>query len=178
MLRFVRAIPSPIHVLLVFALAIGYVGCDSGGSSSSGDDGGDENTGPSVAQTFTVTVEPIDSSYPYANSNTSEVAYAIDGQVGETISLQTGNTYEFELGSGVDPDHPFYIGTSAEGAGGDEFRNNPAKKTTGTVTFSIPFDAPDSLYYVCGNHVYMGGKMSISGSSGDDGDDDPDDPNY
>lgn len=140
------------------------VACDSGGSNE--DDEDDD-----IARTFTVTVESVDDSYPYSDQNNIGVAFAIGGEAGRVITLERGKTYEFELGDGVDPNHPFYIGTTAEGQGGDEFRDDPAKATTGTVTVTVPSSAPDSLFYVCDNHVYMGGEMEItdSSSSGDDG---------
>lgn len=148
--------------IVVLALVVGITACDSSGTSGSDDD--DNNT--NVAQSFNVTVTSISSSYPYSNRNNVGVAYAVDGDVGKVITLERGKTYEFTLGAGVSPSHPFYVGTTAEGGGGDEFRDNPAKKTTGTVTFSVPSSAPDSLFYVCDAHVYMGGKMEIADASG------------
>lgn len=161
-----NARPFLLAFLVTGALVVGLVACDSGGSNEQGEDPEDE-----VVQTFTVTVDSVDSSYSYSDQNDIGVAYAIDGNVGEVITLERGRTYEFEMGEGVDPNQPFYIGTSAEGGGGDEFRQDPAMVTTGTVTFTPSADAPGSLYYVCGNHVYMGGGMDITSPSGDPGDD-------
>lgn len=169
--------PLLLLVALSCALAVGLAACDSGGSSSSNDDNGNTDNGPDVAQTFTVTVENVTDSYPYTDQNNVGVAYAIDGEVGKVITLERGKTYAFELGDGVDPNHPFYVGTSAEGAGGDEFQDDPAKQTTGTVTFTVPSDAPNSLFYVCDVHVYMGGEMDVvdaSSSSNGSSDDDDD----
>jgi hypothetical protein len=165
--------------LLCFALlmTVGLAACDSGGANSGTEDSNDE---PDIAKTFTVTVKKIDDSYPYSSSNRKGVAYAINDTVGKEIILERGKTYEFVLEQSVasgpsgDP-HPFYIGETAKGAGGDEFRSDPAKKTSGTVTFSPPSGAPDSLFYQCDLHVYMGGKITVTGStsggSGDDGSD-------
>lgn len=155
-----------LAVALTMVLALGLAACDSGGSNNDNTNGGE-----GVAQTFTVTVEGVDDSYPYSGQNGIGVAYAIDGDTGKEITLERGKTYEFELGDGVDPNHPFYIGTTAEGGSGDEFRDDPVKQTTGTVTFTPPTDAPGELFYVCGNHTYMGGKMEITSSS-NGGDDD------
>jgi len=167
--------PLLLLVALTCALAVGLAACDSGGSSSSDDDTGN---GTDVAQTFTVTVESVTDSYTYSDQNNVGVAYAIDGEVGKVITLERGKTYAFELGDGVSPNHPFYVGTTAEGAGGDEFRDDSAKQTTGTVTFTVPSDAPNSLFYVCDVHVYMGGEMDVvdaaSSSHGTSDDDDDD----
>jgi len=158
---------------LALILAGGLAACDSSGSNS--EENNDDE--PSIARTFTVTVASVDGSYPYSAQNQNGAAYAIDGEAGKVITLERGKTYAFELGSGVDPDHPFYVAETPEGAGNAPFRENPAFQTTGTVTFSPPSSAPDSLFYECGNHVYMGGKMMITNSAtgGDGGGDDGDD---
>lgn len=148
----------------VLAVGVGLAACDSGGSDM------DDET--QVAETFSVTVEEIDDSYPYSDQNGVGVAYAIDGEVGGEITLQRGNTYEFELASSVesgpnDFPHPFYIDRTAEGGGADPFDEGVenAGALTGTVTFTVPSGAPDTLFYQCGNHAYMGGQMSIEGSA-------------
>lgn len=178
-LRFSRSCARPLYVLLVLVLAIGMGACDSTGTNGEGGENGDNGeNGEDVAQTFEVTVQSIDGTdYPYADQNNVGVAYAIDGEVGKVITLERGQTYAFELQSSVESgpnsmSHPFYVGDTAEGQGGDEFSDGVenANATTGTVTFTPPTSAPDSLYYQCGAHVYMGGKMMIEdGTSGNTG---------
>lgn len=154
-----------------------WVACDSGGAvnekTGGGNDGGDD-----VAATYEVTVEEIDDSYPYSEQNNIGVAYAIDGEVGKVITLERGKTYEFLLQGSVEDGpnggtHPFYVGQTAEGQGGDEYSEGVenAKSTSGTVTFTPPSDAPSTLYYQCENHQYMGGEMEITDAqdSGDGG---------
>jgi FtsP/CotA-like multicopper oxidase with cupredoxin domain len=137
------------------------VACDSGGSN-----------GGNVAETFEVTVEEITSSYPYSDQNSIGVAFAINGGPGEVITLERGNRYEFALQesvkSGAGPAgfaHPFYIGRTAEGRGGDEFSQGVenAKSTSGSVFFTPPSESPDTLYHQCDIHVYMGGEIEITG---------------
>lgn len=142
--------------------------CDSGGSGGNGGNGG--NGGQDVAQTFEVTVEEFGSDYPYSDQNNIGAAFTIDGNPGEVITLERGETYEFDLqgsvaeGPGGFP-HPFYIGQTAEGQGGDEFNDGVenAKATSGTVRFTPPSNAPDTLYYQCDNHAYMGGEIEVTG---------------
>lgn len=139
----------------VLGFAVALAGCDSGGSSSSRD----------VAETFTVTVLDTTSSYPYADQNNIGVAYAIDGEVGRVLSLQRGQTYEFVLD--YSSNHPFYVGTNAEGKGAGRYSEgvetpNGNNGQDVSVFFTVPSSAPDSLFYQCGIHVYMGGKMNIT----------------
>jgi len=161
--------PFALVVATALVLSVGLTACDSGGSSSNENGDGGGNGGTDVAQTFSVTVSPLDGDYAYSDQNVNGVAFAIDGEVGKTITLERGKTYAFELEDGVDPNHPFYVGTTAEGGGSGAYRDNPALKTTGTVTVTVPSDAPNSLFYVCDNHIYMGGEMTITDSRGSDG---------
>lgn len=167
------AIRFALFLSLAVVLTVGLTACDSGGSNGENGNGGPDPG--EVDQTYTVTVESIDGTdYPYSDQNQLGVAYAIDGEVGRVITLERGNTYAFELEASVasgpqgEP-HPFYVGNTAEGGSGDEYENgvDNAMATSGTVTFSPPSSAPDSLYYQCGNHIYMGGKMMIAESSDD-----------
>lgn len=151
------------------------VACDSGGTMNE-ENGGEENGGGDVAETFEVTVGEIDDSYPYSEQNNIGTAYAIDGEVGKVITLERGKTYEFRLQGSVEEgpngfSHPFYVGTTAEGQGGDEYRDEPANQTSGTVTFTPPSDAPDTLYYQCEAHQYMGGEMEITDAQDSDNED-------
>lgn len=66
-----------------------------------------------------------------------------------TITLQRGSTYTFAL-STTAGFHPFAIGTTVFGpapAGVSGDNNN----SSGTITFAVPADAPNCVYY-CGVH--------------------------
>ena len=166
-----------LGALGIFGVGAGSLltACDSGGSN----DPGEDNGGQDIAQTFDVTVQEIDSNYPYSAQNNIGVAFAIGGAVGRVLTLEPGKKYEFALQDSVaegpngDP-HPLYIGRTAEGQGGDEFSEGVenAKSTSGSVFFTPPSDGPDTLYYQCNNHVYMGGKIEIgTGGGGSNGED-------
>jgi hypothetical protein len=142
-----------------FGFSLAVTGCDSGGSDM-GEPGRD------VAQTFSVTVQEVTSSYPWSEQNGIGVAYAIDGETGKEITLERGETYEFVLNYGSN--HPFYVGTNAEGQGTGRFSDGvetpDGNNTEGvSVFFTVPSDAPSELFYQCGIHVYMGGKMNVTG---------------
>ena len=84
-----------------------------------------------------------------------------------TISLYRGNTYKFIINA---TGHPFWIMTEPyrSGLAADDSTSviytsgvTNAGTESGTVTFTIPTDAPDVLYYQCGNHDAMHGIFQI-----------------
>jgi len=105
--------------------------------------------------------EPI----TYAVSNTGNSAYVFNGNSLEDatnaeISLKRGMTYEFVINA---PGHPFYIKTTQSLGTSDTFdagvTNNGASGET--ITFTVPADAPDTLYYICEFHSLMTGTFNI-----------------
>lgn len=76
-----------------------------------------------------------------------------------------GGTYTFNVNASG---HPFYL-TEDNGSGFqagqyvDEYTSGVtgSRTTVGTVTFVVPNDAPDYLYYQCGNHAGMRGTIRI-----------------
>jgi len=104
--------------------------------------------GVAPAQTFAVT------GGDFAN-------YTIDGQPDPGFTLQRGVTYVFELSNVAF--HPFWIksslGPGSSGAFNSGVVNNGA--TSGNLSFTVPTDAPDQLFYQCGNHGSMNGKLTI-----------------
>ena len=104
--------------------------------------------------------------YRVTNTNTS--AYVLDYQPNPTITLTRGNTYVFNLILNVvspfwiktDPTlgiGEIYEGVTREGAPA-VLRNGA---TEGNVTFTVPYDAPDTLYYVSENQFNMRGTINI-----------------
>jgi len=91
-----------------------------------------------------------------------------------TVNLHRGHTYKFKvkdtsLSAGS---HPFYI--TATGNGGDSYAyeytsgvTNSRVQTVGhSLIFRVPQDAPEKLYYQCGNHANMGGTLKIHDNTG------------
>lgn len=97
----------------------------------------------------------------------NDVDFAGDPGIGFTsdaynprLYLNRAQNYRFAV---VAPGHPFYIKTAA-GAGAtflyeDGVENNGAQ--AGIVTFKVPYNAPDRLFYNCGNHSAMGGIIEV-----------------
>jgi hypothetical protein len=84
---------------------------------------------------------------------TSPSVFAINGTGGNpTITLVRGRTYTFSistLGS-----HPFAIGTSVFGPAPAGVSGNNGS-SSGTITFAVPTDAADCVYY-CTIHGFSG----------------------
>lgn len=74
------------------------------------------------------------------------------------LYLARGQKYAFDNQSGGS--HPFQIRTSNGGSAYNSgVTNNGA--STGIITFEVPFDAPNSLYYQCTVHSTMGNTINI-----------------
>lgn len=94
-------------------------------------------------------------------TNNSNTAYVIDFQPNPTLTLVRGNTYTFTLTlQGV---FPFYIKTQptlgTTNQYNDGVTNNGA--TIGTITFTVPQSAPNTLYYVNPTQPSMQGTMNV-----------------
>ena len=80
-----------------------------------------------------------------------------------TLYLQKGKNYRFSVNASG---HPFYIKTvNSTGTGNayeDGVTNNGA--AVGIITFKVPYDAPDILYYNCQHHSSMNGEIRIGGA--------------
>ena len=77
------------------------------------------------------------------------------------LYLARGNTYQFVNASGG---HPFRIQSTANGSTGAAYGSGVINNDGGngsTITFEVPFNAPDTLYYQCTAHAGMGGTMFI-----------------
>ena len=101
--------------------------------------------------TFLVTVSP--SRY-----------YIIDGILTKSLTLKKGYTYFFDSTDSTTNNHPLFIGTTFTGGSYTyEYTSGVtnSRTTTETLTFIVPSDSPSPLYYNCGNHEAMGGKITI-----------------
>ena len=88
-------------------------------------------------------------------------SYSVNGQANPPLSLVRGHTYTFNVNS---PGHPFFIKTAqvtGNGSTWDEGVTNNGT-TSGTLTFTVPADAPATLFYQCSVHSAMTGTIQIA----------------
>jgi len=97
----------------------------------------------------------------YTVTNNGSSNYIVNGSNNPTLTLYRGFTYTFNVSASG---HPFWIQTvSGAYSSGNLYSsgvtNNGA--AVGTITFVVPADAPDTLYYVCQYHSGMGGAINV-----------------
>ncbi|PKG43712.1 hypothetical protein CXF67_03535 [Psychroflexus sp. MES1-P1E] len=102
----------------------------------------------------------------YDVTNTGASAYIFNGEElsdssNPDFTFKRGSTYTFNV---TTPGHPFYInrvrGTGTANTYNSGVTNNGA--ISGTITFTVPTDAPDTLYYNCEFHSSMTGMITIT----------------
>jgi hypothetical protein len=125
----------------------------SGGNAPLGSGGAGGSTGASchAAGTLQVSGSPTDTS-----------AYTIDGVSNPTLTFCRGQTYVFAVNA---TGHPFYINT-VQGTGTSNAYNSGITGNgtdSGNVTFTVPADAPATLFYDCSLHPAMTGEIHIVG---------------
>jgi hypothetical protein len=96
------------------------------------------------------------------------VGFTVNGIQGGALVLVRGKTYTFDVDTGVM--HDFYLATKAVGWGAATLVKGVKGQFTykGVVTFTPTAETPDTVYYACRNHKYMGGEIHIV-NRGDEG---------
>jgi len=94
--------------------------------------------------------------------------YAIDGTTQASLVLAREQTYVFDVSDSSVGTHPLQFSTTSDGThgGGSAYTsgvtvNGTAGQAGANVTFAVPFDAPDTLYYYCSSHSGMGGSVTM-----------------
>ena len=82
-----------------------------------------------------------------------------------TLYLKRGEVYQFVNTMGM---HPFRIQSTVNGSAGTEYNDGITNNNVqnGTLTWIVPYSAPDYLYYQCTAHASMGGEIHILGVRG------------
>jgi hypothetical protein len=95
--------------------------------------------------------------------NTSSYGYIISSAFNPCIQLQRCNSYSINIDA---TGYPFYIKQSDGNGSYIPYTNGVTNNGTdnGTITFYVPYDAPDSLIYENDSNPGMFGNIVISGS--------------
>jgi hypothetical protein len=97
----------------------------------------------------------------------TSMKFYIDSILQADVTLYRGFTYTFDQSASSNSAHPFRLSTTSDGThgGGNQYTDGVTytgtQGSTGLLTFTVPLDAPDTLYYYCQNHGSMGGEISI-----------------
>ena len=133
--------------------------------------GGTTTSVQRLAVNVPTTVTPPSLTAPAVSYNVSNGvgAYAFTGGAnGNNPSIgpfYRGGTYTIDISA---TGHPFYFTTDngtnfAAGTYFGEYTTGVtgSRNETGTITFTVPAGAPDTLYYQCGNHAGMRGSITV-----------------
>lgn len=115
---------------------------------------------PKDAKTFIVTAAPKDNSHPYFGAGHT-FGFVVNGEPGRDLVLTRGETYTFDVDTGVQ--HDFYFSTSPMGWGAGTVTEGIQGQFTykGEVTIKPGATTPNVIYYECRNHKYMGGRIYV-----------------
>ena len=89
--------------------------------------------------------------------------YYIDGVKQDTVTgLIRGATYTFDTSDSTVSSHPFRFSATSNGShgGGSEYTNGVAAITGAATTITVPYNAPETLYYYCTSHSGMGADIT------------------
>ena len=116
-----------------------------------------------------VTTPSIEATLEITNNSASDFVMNSSGTSynDPTITLIRGKTYEFDVNS---PGHPFWIKLSQLTGTTDAYSTGVTNNgtTSGKITFTVPSDAPDILYYTCQFHGAMTGRIDVVDAEGTD----------
>jgi hypothetical protein len=138
----------------------------NGAAGSAGADGESGPTGPEgpagddgAAGSMPVVME--------MDVTVSGMKFYIDSMQQAQVTLFRGFTYTFDQSASSNSPHPLRISSTSDGThgGGNEYTDGVtytgSQGSNGLLTFTVPLDAPDTLYYYCQNHANMGDVIGI-----------------
>ena len=96
------------------------------------------------------------------NVGASDYSFTVgDSQKNDpTLTLERGKTYEFNVSA---QGHPFWIKTNQITGSSNQYSEGITNNglSSGKLTFTVPTDAPSTLYYICQIHGSMTGVINI-----------------
>lgn len=141
------------RLFFVFALLMGSA------TSAFGEAAADDAAQATPAD-FIITSATKDKTHPYYGKG-SDTGFVVNGVQGGAVVLLRGKTYAFDVETGVM--HDFYLATKGVGWGASTLTEGVKGNFTykGIVTFTPTAATPDTVYYACRNHKYMGGEIHV-----------------
>lgn len=87
--------------------------------------------------------------------------YVLNGVADPAITLFRGFTYRFQVNASST--HPFWIKSVQGNTSANAYNDGVTGNGTGTglITFAVPMNAPDTLFYNCQFHAAMAGQFNI-----------------
>jgi hypothetical protein len=109
-----------------------------------------------------VGVIAADPAVTFVVTNNGLTSYNIDGSSNPTLDLVRGQTYTFQINA---TGHPFWIKTVQSTGTANAYSTGITGNGTesGTLTFTVPAEAPSTLFYDCQFHASMTGQINITG---------------
>jgi hypothetical protein len=147
--------------LAKLASSLNSEGIISAASGGTGTSAGPDTLIPTItAITYPGDDTAVAGSRNYNVTNSGASDYAIDGTNDPSLTLLRGFTYTFSVNASG---HPFWIKTAQVTGTGSAYSSGVTNNGTqvGTVTFTVPLDAPSTLYYICQFHGSMSGIINI-----------------
>jgi glucose/arabinose dehydrogenase len=114
---------------------------------------------------FTVIVEEKTSEHPHFNEGFPS-GFTVDGEQGKELAFTRGTTYTFQMDD-VPSFHPFYLTTNERGSGAGSITEGVSGNEQ--LTFTPTASTPDTIYYNCVNHAFMGYRINIESAGGGGG---------
>ncbi|HEY7907064.1 MAG TPA: hypothetical protein VIC53_09125, partial [Wenzhouxiangella sp.] len=96
----------------------------------------------------------------FSVSSAGSSAYVIEGSNNPALTLVRGQSYVFDVNASG---HPFWIKTQGVTGTGSAYNSgvNGNGLAVGQISFEVPMDAPDQLFYICQFHGSMVGDLNI-----------------
>jgi|TARA_B110000444_G_scaffold237699_1_gene250661 hypothetical protein len=106
--------------------------------------------------------EAVATSISVQNVGASDYNFTVKGvQANDpTLTLERGKTYEFDVSA---QGHPFWIKTDQINGSSSQYNEGITNNglSSGKLIFTVPTDAPSTLYYICQIHSSMTGVIKI-----------------
>lgn len=122
---------------------------------------------PTTITLPTLTAPAVSYNVSFATANAYTFSGSAKGDNPNLNPLYRSGTYTFNLDASLSG-HPFYLTTDdgtnyVSGTYVGEYTDGVtgSRNESGTLVFTVPADAPDTLYYQCGIHSAMKGTITI-----------------